>query len=156
MRRAVVTGAIETTRPCPRVDRAAPGELVDWRLPRSGETLREIEPLMIGLTPELTAVAVVNHGVLRLNFADGLAGKVDVLARMGGPVFEEAREPKGFAQAALDHDSGTVTWPGGADLAPDTLYERVRTRTWPDTTARRIGAVDPTRRGVGAADVHRL
>jgi hypothetical protein len=27
---------------------------------------------------------------------------------------------------------GTVVWPGGADLAPDTLYERVRTGAWPD------------------------
>lgn len=26
----------------------------------------------------------------------------------------------------------TVVWPGGADLAPDTLYERVRTGAWPD------------------------
>jgi len=25
-----------------------------------------------------------------------------------------------------------VVWPGGADLAPDTLYERIRTGTWPD------------------------
>jgi dihydrofolate reductase len=26
----------------------------------------------------------------------------------------------------------TVVWPGGADLAPDTLYERVRSGSWPD------------------------
>jgi len=87
---------------------------------------------MIGLTPDLTAVTAVEHGVLRLTFADGLAGDVDVLARMWGPVFEKAREPEGFAQAALDRESGTVTWPGGADLAPDTLYERVRTGIWPE------------------------
>jgi hypothetical protein len=24
-----------------------------------------------------------------------------------------------------------VCWPGGADLAPDTLYERIRTGVWP-------------------------
>ena len=28
--------------------------------------------------------------------------------------------------------SRKTPWPGGADLAPDTLYERVRTGTWPD------------------------
>jgi len=86
---------------------------------------------MIGLTPDLTTVTVVDHGVLRLTFGDGLTGDVDVLERMRGPVFEEARKPEGFAQAALDHESGTVTWPGGADLAPDTLYERIRTGIWP-------------------------
>ena len=86
---------------------------------------------MIGLTPDITAVTVVDHGILRLVFADGLAGELDVLDRMRGPVFDRARTPEGFAEAALDPESATVTWPGGADLAPDTLYERVRTGRWP-------------------------
>jgi hypothetical protein len=51
---------------------------------------------------------------------------------MRGPVFNQARTPEGFAKAQVDSETGTVTWPCGADLAPDTLYERVRTGTWPD------------------------
>jgi hypothetical protein len=47
-------------------------------------------------------------------------------------VFTEARTPAGFADAAVDEETGTVVWPGGADLAPDTLYERARTGAWPD------------------------
>jgi Protein of unknown function (DUF2442) len=47
-------------------------------------------------------------------------------------VFDVARTPEGFALAEVDAETGTVVWPGGADLAPDTLYERVRTGTWPD------------------------
>ena len=86
---------------------------------------------MIGLTPDITDVTVVNHGVVRVTFADGLSGEVDVLDRMRGSVFDRARTPEGFAEAVLDRESGTVTWPGGADLAPDTLYERVRTGIWP-------------------------
>jgi hypothetical protein len=80
----------------------------------------------------ITAVSVVRHGVLRLTFADGLTGEVDVLARMHGPVFERARTREGFAKAKADPEALTVVWPGGADLAPDTLYERVRTGIWPD------------------------
>ena len=87
---------------------------------------------MTGLTPDITAATVVRHGLLRLVFADGLRGEVEVLARMHGPVFEEARTPEGFAQVTVDPESGTVVWPGGADLAPDTLYERVRSGSWPD------------------------
>jgi hypothetical protein len=90
---------------------------------------------MIGLTPDITEAAVVRHGVLRLTFADGLSGEVDVLARMRGPVFEEARTPEGFAKVTVDRETGTVIWPGGADLAPDTLYERVRTGVWPEEDA---------------------
>jgi hypothetical protein len=87
---------------------------------------------MTGLTPDITAADVVRHGVLRLTFADGLRGEVDVLQRMRGPVFDEARTPAGFAQVTVDAETGTVVWPGGADLAPDTLYERVRSGSWPE------------------------
>lgn len=87
------------------------------------------------LTPDITAAEVVRHGVLRLTFADGLSGEVDVLDRMRGPVFEAARAPDGFAKAKADKETGTVVWPGGVDLAPDTLYERVRSGVWPDSRA---------------------
>jgi Protein of unknown function (DUF2442) len=87
---------------------------------------------MIGLTPDITDVAVPRHGTLLLTFADGLTKEVDVLDRMRGPVFDEARTHQGFAQVRVDEETGTVCWPGGADLAPDTLYERVRTGLWPE------------------------
>ncbi|MDQ6804154.1 MAG: DUF2442 domain-containing protein [Actinomycetota bacterium] len=87
---------------------------------------------MIGLTPDITHASAVSHGVLRLMFADGLVGDVDVLDRMRGPVFAEARTPAGFQRVQVDAETGTVVWPGGADLAPDTLYHRVRTGVWPE------------------------
>jgi Protein of unknown function (DUF2442) len=90
---------------------------------------------MNGLTPDITAAEVVRHGVLRLTFADGLSGEVDVLDRMRGPVFADARTPEGFARLAVDMETGTVVWPSGADLAPDTLYERVRSGAWPESHA---------------------
>jgi hypothetical protein len=87
---------------------------------------------MIGLTPDITDVVVSAHGRLRLTFADGLTGEVDVLDRMRGPVFTRARTPEGFVEVRVDSQTGTVCWPNGADLAPDTLYERVRTGRWPE------------------------
>jgi len=78
------------------------------------------------------ATSTPADGVLRLTFADGLRGEVDVLQRMRGPVFDEARTPEGFAQVTVDRETGTVVWPGGADLAPDTLHERVRSGSWPE------------------------
>jgi Protein of unknown function (DUF2442) len=90
---------------------------------------------MNGLTPDITAVEVVRHGVLRLTFADELSGEVDVLDRMRGPIFKDACTPAGFAKVKADRETGTVVWPGGADLAPDTLYERVRSGTWPESQA---------------------
>ncbi len=62
------------------------------------------------LTPDIAAVSVVRHGVLHVMFADGLAGEVDVLDRMRGPVFEQARTPSGFTAVSVDPESGTVVW----------------------------------------------
>jgi hypothetical protein len=90
---------------------------------------------MTGLTPDITTVVAVRHGVVALTFADGLHGEVDILDRMHGPVFADARTPEGFARIAVDRETGTIVWPGGADLAPDTLYQRVRTGAWPDSRA---------------------
>jgi Protein of unknown function (DUF2442) len=36
------------------------------------------------------------------------------------PVFERLREPSFFALVQPDH--GTVSWPGGIDLDPDSVY----------------------------------
>jgi Protein of unknown function (DUF2442) len=87
---------------------------------------------MTGLTPDITAATVVRHGVLRLEFADGLTADLDVLERMRGPVFADARTPAGFENVTVDTETGTIVWPGGADLAPDTLYVRARTGAWPE------------------------
>ena len=86
---------------------------------------------MIGLTPDITAVEVVRHGVLQLTFADGMSGQADVLDRMRGPVFARAVTEHGFTEVFVDSETRTIAWPGGADLAPDTLHERVRTGSWP-------------------------
>lgn len=76
---------------------------------------------MSRLTPDITDAAVVRQGLLKLTFADGLSDTI-----------ERARTEEGFAEAYLDTETHTVAWPGGADLAPDTLYERVRTGSWPE------------------------
>jgi hypothetical protein len=65
---------------------------------------------------------------LWLRFTDGVTGVVDLSADLWGPAFEELREPGYFAKVQVDSDLGTVAWPNGVDLAPETLYERVRKR----------------------------
>lgn len=62
---------------------------------------------------------------LEVKFADGTQGLVDMarfLARDCG-VFEPLREASLFNQVFVD--DGAVAWPGGLDLAPDTMHEEL-------------------------------
>jgi hypothetical protein len=74
---------------------------------------------------DVTEVEVLGHYRLRLTFSDGLIGDVDLshLRQLGG-VFEPLRDAGFFGQVRVDPEIGTVTWPGGIDLAPEVLYER--------------------------------
>jgi len=59
---------------------------------------------------------------VRLRFDDGLEGEVDLLDALRGPIFEPLKDPRRFAEFRVDL---TLTWPDGADLAPESLHERV-------------------------------
>jgi hypothetical protein len=87
---------------------------------------------MTAFSQDIIRATVLSHGVLHLTFADGLEGNVDALQRMRGPVFADACTPDGFSEVAIDAETGTIVWPNGADLAPDVLYERVRTGHGPE------------------------
>ena len=70
----------------------------------------------------VTAKACGEHS-LDLTFEDGTHKRVNLLPLLDGPVFEPLRDPKYFATVELDAVAGTVVWPNGADIAPETLYK---------------------------------
>lgn len=60
-----------------------------------------------------------------VRFEDGASGQVDLVDVAGKGVFAYWDEPGAFERVFVDEESGTVAWPGGIDLAPDTLYREV-------------------------------
>jgi hypothetical protein len=64
---------------------------------------------------------------IHLTFNDGSSGVVDFSRWLNGAVFAPLRDPENFARFVLD--GGTVSWPSGADIAPETLYEEARAST---------------------------
>lgn len=81
---------------------------------------------MTTLSPRVTEVEALPEMTLRVHFADGTSGTVNVGAALR-PLRNLSLalgEPAFFAQVQVDHDAGTVTWPNGFDLDPDVLYAR--------------------------------
>ena len=76
---------------------------------------------------EITAVEHLGGHRLRLTFADGFVGDVDLADRFtppNGPVFQPLEDVAYFARVTVDPELGTVVWPNGADLAPDVLHDQ--------------------------------
>lgn len=63
---------------------------------------------------------------IRLTFNDLSERTVDFRPWLDGPVFQALKDPEYFQEFFVD--GGTVAWPNGADIAPETLYEAAAVR----------------------------
>jgi hypothetical protein len=75
----------------------------------------------------VTKVEALPEFRLRVAFADGLTGMVDMSRLVHSPqagVFAALANPTLFAQVTLDY--GTVAWPGELDLAPDAMHAAIQ------------------------------
>ena len=61
---------------------------------------------------------------IRVAFSDGVAGTIDFSGWLHGPIFEPLKDPAYFARFFIE--GGTVSWPNGADIAPETLHEQAK------------------------------
>lgn len=61
---------------------------------------------------------------IRLVFNDDVRATVDFADWLTGPVFEPLKSRTYFARFFIE--GGTVAWPNGADIAPETLHERAK------------------------------
>jgi hypothetical protein len=71
----------------------------------------------------VTGVEVLEDFRLSVTFSDGTRRIVDLSDELSGPIFEPLRNPSLFRQVRLDPELGTIVWPNGADIAPETLHE---------------------------------
>ena len=61
-----------------------------------------------------------------LKFRDGTSGEIDLGSELLGPIFEPLRDVAFFKAFTLHPDFHTLTWPNGADFAPEFLHDNVR------------------------------
>ena len=76
------------------------------------------------MIPKLESAEYVEQHTIHVRFADGTEADIDLRAELWGEVFEPLKNPDVFRQFQFDRELNTVTWPSGADLAPEFLYEK--------------------------------
>jgi hypothetical protein len=73
---------------------------------------------------DITSVGVLPNYHLRLQFADGEEGTIDVQKHVPFVgAFAPLSEPSFFEQVAIYPELKTIFWPGNVDICHDLLYQ---------------------------------
>jgi hypothetical protein len=78
------------------------------------------------MSSRLVAAQYVRDYVIRIRFADGAEGEIDLAEELYGPVFEPLKDVAVFTQFTVHPELHTLVWPNGADFAPEFLREAVK------------------------------
>jgi hypothetical protein len=73
--------------------------------------------------PRVVAAQTRPPHVLIVCFDDGQIREIDMKGELWGTMFESLKDPGFFARVRVDEERGTVVWPNGVDLDPETLYD---------------------------------
>jgi hypothetical protein len=78
------------------------------------------------MIPRVAEARYVQDYVIHLRFTDGTEGDVDLRDELYGEVFEPLKDLAFFQKFSVHPEFHTLTWPNGADIAPEFLYEKVQ------------------------------
>jgi len=76
------------------------------------------------MIPKLESAVYVAGHTIHVRFNDGTEADVDLQGEIWGEVFEPLRDPEVFRRFRLDLELNTVSWPTGADFAPEFPYQK--------------------------------
>ena len=77
------------------------------------------------MIPKVTEAKYIENYRIWIRFADGKAGVIDLSEELWGPIFEPLKDLATFRNVRVHPELETLSWPNGADFAPEFLYEQI-------------------------------
>jgi hypothetical protein len=71
--------------------------------------------------PRVIDAKYLNDYRIHIAFSNGKEGIIDLSPYIGSGIFEQLKSKDYFKKLFVD--GRTISWPNGADIAPETLYE---------------------------------
>ncbi len=72
---------------------------------------------------EVIEAKPIKNYVVEFVFDDLKRAQIDLKKYLGQGVFKELLRKEKFMRFKVDAELGTICWPNGADIAPETLYK---------------------------------
>ena len=95
-------------------------------LGQTGETPEDNSTIGVkNMIPRVREAKYVKDFVIKVRFADDVEAEIDLEGDLDGEIFEPLKDASYFKTFIVHPELHTLTWPNGADFAPEYLYQKV-------------------------------
>lgn len=77
------------------------------------------------MTPKIKKIQYKKDFIYYILFEDNREGDIDFKPFLWGKAFKKLEDLSFFQKASIEETTGTISWPNGVDIAPETLYEKI-------------------------------
>lgn len=78
------------------------------------------------MIPRVIEATYIKDFTIMIRFADGVEGEINLSDELEGEIFQPLKNVEYFKKFIVHPELHTLTWPNGADFAPEFLYDKIK------------------------------